>query len=121
MAQIILADDDAAMRDFVRKALENDGHSVLVAQDGPEALERIKAAPAGFDLLVTDVQMPGLDGISLTREAVGMAPQLRVVLMSGFAGEFTKASDIPAAALRMVTKPFTLEELRAEVRAALAG
>jgi DNA-binding response OmpR family regulator len=120
MARIILVDDDAAMRDFVRKALENDGHTVLVAQDGQEALERIKTAPAGFDLLVTDVQMPGLDGIALTREAVAVAPHLRVVLMSGFAGEFTKASGIPAAALRMVTKPFTLDQLRAEVRSALA-
>jgi len=120
MANILLADDDAAMRDFIRRALEADGHKVTARPDGQEALDALLAGPAGYDLLITDVQMPSLDGISLTRQAVAAAPGLRVMLMSGFVDELSRAKGIQAARLTRVTKPFTLEQLRTEVRAMLA-
>lgn len=117
MAAILLADDDAATRDFVRRALEGDGHRVVVAADGVEALEQVSAA--AFDLLVSDLDMPGLDGITLAGRATAAAPQLAVLLMSGFSGELTRSKDVGAARLAVLTKPFTLEQLRSTVRGLL--
>ena len=65
MARILLADDDAALRDVVRRALVSEGHDVAIAQDGQEALDLLLASPSAFDLLLSDVHMPALDGLSL--------------------------------------------------------
>ncbi len=120
MARILLADDDAASRDLVKRALATDGHSVTSTQDGTEALDKLQEAPDGFDLLITDVQMPGLDGIALAEKALEGHPTLRVVLMSGFAGEFGRADHLKAKISRVLTKPVTLEQIRTAVREALA-
>ena len=74
MARILLAEDDAATRDLVQRALGLEGHEVVVTQDGVEALEKLQAAPARFDVLVTDVQMPGLDGIALVEKGLAANP-----------------------------------------------
>ena len=74
MARILLAEDDAATRDLVQRALGLEGHEVVVTQDGAEALEKLQAAPARFDVLVTDVQMPGLDGVALVEKASRSIP-----------------------------------------------
>ena len=66
MARILLAEDDAAARDLVQRALGLDGHEVVVTQDGLEALEQLQGA-GRIDLLITDVQMPVLDGFETTR------------------------------------------------------
>jgi CheY-like chemotaxis protein len=118
MARILLAEDDAAARDLVQRALGLDGHEVVVTQDGLEALEQLQGA-GRIDLLITDVQMPGLDGISLVEKALGAHPKLRVVLMSGFAGELDRADHLKSRIARIITKPFTLEQIRAAVRSAL--
>lgn len=121
MARILLADDDAATRDLVQRALALDGHNVIVTQDGADALEALQAAPAGsIDLLISDVQMPGLDGVALVEKGIAVAPKLRVVLMSGFAGELGRADHLRSAISRIITKPFTLEQIRSAVKAALA-
>lgn len=117
MAAILLADDDAATRDFVRRALAGDGHLVVVAADGVEALER--ASATAFDLLISDLDMPGLDGISLAGRATAAAPQLAVLLMSGFSDELVRAKQLGAARLAVLPKPFTLEQLRSTVRGLL--
>jgi CheY-like chemotaxis protein len=118
MARILLAEDDAAARDLVQRALGLDGHEVLVTQDGLEALEKMQGA-GRIDLLISDVQMPGLDGISLVEKALAAYPGLRVVLMSGFAGELDRADHLKARIARVITKPFTLEQIRTAVRSAL--
>ncbi len=69
MAQILLADDDAATRDLVKRALEGDGHTVTLTQDGTEALDQVKEGGLKFDLLVSDVDMPTIDGIALAEHA----------------------------------------------------
>lgn len=120
MARILLADDDATTRDLVRRALEGDGHTVEVTEDGAEALDRLRAASNRFDLLVTDIQMPAISGIALTEEALKLKPDLRIVLMSGFADAFKAASSFRVEKLGTLTKPFTLEQIRATVRATLA-
>jgi two-component system cell cycle response regulator CpdR len=119
MARILLADDDAAARDLVQRALASDGHNVVATHDGAEALEQLQAN-GPFDLLISDVQMPGVDGIELIEKAVAAAPKMRVILMSGFAGELDRAKHLRSKIAREISKPFTLEQVRAVVKAALA-
>ena len=118
MARILLADDDAAARDLVQRALASDGHNVVATHDGAEALEQLQAS-GPFDLLISDVQMPGVDGIELIEKAVAMAPKMRVILMSGFAGELDRAKHLRSKIAREISKPFTLEQVRAVVKVAL--
>ena len=119
MARILLADDDAATRDFVQRALAIDGHAVTPTTDGTEALEKLQENPAGFDLLISDVQMPVMDGIALAEQGLAVAPGLRVILMSGFAGELDRAGHLKGKLAQVITKPFTLDEIRSAVRGAL--
>ncbi len=120
MARILLADDDKGTRDLVRRALEMDGHSVVMAEDGNEAL--VALTPGGFELLVADVQMPGLDGIELAKRAAALYPTIRLVLMSGYPDVLEKARGLEAdRGARLLTKPFAIERIRAEVRAALGA
>ena len=118
MARILLADDDAGSLDLVRRALELDGHAVTTAEDGSEALGLFQSG--SYDLLVADVQMPGLDGIELARRAVALAPSIRLVLMSGYPDGLEQARPLQQRGARLVTKPFAIDRIRAEVRAALA-
>jgi two-component system cell cycle response regulator CpdR len=116
MARILLADDDATTRDLVRRALEADGHSVKVTQDGNEALEHLKEDGFNFDLLVTDVEMPLLDGIKLAEHAFPLQPGIRVLLMSGFAEKLDRAKDLAGPHVAVISKPFTLDQVRERVR-----
>lgn len=118
MARILLADDEAATRDLVRRALSADGHEVVATEDGQEALDRLTGGER-FDLLVSDVQMPGLDGLSLVEKALAAQPDLAVVLMSGHVSQLERAQSMQSRLKATVTKPFTLEQIRAVVRAAL--
>lgn len=120
MANILLADDDAAVRDLVRRALAADGHTVHVTQDGAEALDYLNSHSGTVDLLVTDVDMPQLDGVSLAREALKLKPSLGIVLMSGFSDQLDRAAGLNAARLASIPKPFTLEQIKQKVRAILA-
>ncbi|MGZ5918884.1 MAG: response regulator [Hyphomicrobium sp.] len=115
MARILLADDDAATRDLVKRALEGDGHTVQVTQDGSEALDRVKAAQP-FDLLVSDVEMPLLDGVKLAERASTLQPGLRILLMSGFAEQLERAKTLKGPQVAVISKPFTLDQVRATVR-----
>jgi CheY-like chemotaxis protein len=116
MVRILLADDDKATLDFVRRTLEQDGHSVIAASDGSEALEHLEQG-GGPDVLISDVEMPGLDGISLAERALRLKPQVRIILMSGIADELTRARAISSSQFTVLSKPFTLEQIRAAVRA----
>jgi CheY-like chemotaxis protein len=118
MARILLADDDKGALDLVRRALELDGHKVVTAEDGSEAQSLMQAGR--FDLLVTDVQMPGLDGIALAKDAVARHPAIRIVLMSAYAEGLDRAAPLVARGARVLVKPFAIDRIRAEVRAAMA-
>ncbi|MEQ1672063.1 MAG: response regulator [Hyphomicrobium sp.] len=120
MANILLADDDAAVRDLVRRALTAEGHSVLVTQDGAEALDYLTTHTGTIDLIVTDVDMPQLDGVALAREAVKLKPDLAIVLMSGFSDQLDRASGINAKRFASISKPFTLDQIKTVVRSILA-
>ena len=83
MARILLADDEAATRDFIKRALEQDSHEIVTATDGTEALGQL-TGDAGFDLLITDVHMPAMDGLTLAEKAARLQPGLPILLMSGY-------------------------------------
>jgi CheY-like chemotaxis protein len=120
MAHILLAEDDNAERGLIARALTADGHRVTEAENGQLALQRLTADPSSFDLIVTDVEMPELDGIELAKRAVAANARIRVLLISGFGGSLDRAADLVAKGARTLVKPAPLEKVRAEVRA-LAG
>jgi two-component system, cell cycle response regulator CpdR len=121
MVRILLAEDEAATRDLVRRALEAEGHSVEVMESGSDALEFMGRAPAQFQLLVSDVNMPGMDGFELAAKARALNPKLAVVLMSGLIEQLERAKSMANMGYITLSKPFTLDQVRASVRAALAS
>lgn len=119
MARVLLVDDDAAALGLAANALRADGHAVTTAADGLEALERFRATPAAFDLVITDVQMPGLDGIALVETVLAERAGTRAVLMSALAGELTRAEQLAARGVGVLSKPYTLDSLKGAVRKAV--
>lgn len=118
MARILIAEDDAAAQSFVARALTQAGHVVTPADDGLQALEALGAA--GYDLLITDIVMPGLDGIGLALRVARDWPALPILLMTGYAAEQQRAHNLHEIILKVITKPFTLEQICTAAAAALA-
>jgi CheY-like chemotaxis protein len=118
MAKVLLAEDDGAVNAFVVRALGYRGHQVTSVGDGLAALDRLGAEP--FDLLLTDIVMPGLDGIALALKASKDWPGMRILLMTGFAAERQRAHNLEALIHKVVSKPFTLAEICDAVDEALA-
>ena len=118
--RILLTEDDDSVRAFVSRALELDGHSVETACDGLEAMERLEESDGGYDLLVSDVKMPLMDGIALAHKAAGQWPGLPILLMTGYADQRERAEDLSKVIRDVLTKPFTLQEIRAAVSDAAA-
>lgn len=119
MAHILLTEDDDAVRTFVRRALEIDGHQVTSASDGGTALEILREG-GRFDLLVSDIMMPVMDGIALALNAARSHPDLPILLMTGFADQRERASELEAIVRDVLPKPFSLAEIRRAVAAALS-
>jgi DNA-binding NtrC family response regulator len=113
--RILLTEDDDSVRIFVSRALELDGHKVDTACHGVEALERLTENDGGYDLLVSDVKMPLMDGIALAHEAASHWPGLPILLMTGFADQRERAEDLAQVIRDVVTKPFTLQQIRTAV------
>ena len=110
--KILLAEDDNDMRRFLVKALENAGFQVSPHDNGMSAYQRLREEP--FEMLLTDIVMPEMDGIELARRAAEMVPGLRVMFITGFAAVTLKAGrEMPNA--RVLSKPFHLRDLVAEV------
>ena len=121
MARILVAEDDDAVREFVVRALQHGRHDVVAVEDGGLANERIAADGGRFDLLLSDIRMPVMDGIALAL-AVGAAyPRLPIILMTGFADQRERAHGLDALIYDVVLKPFTLTDLVDRVAGALAG
>jgi CheY-like chemotaxis protein len=121
MAQILLAEDDDSVRAFVKRALELDGHSVTAAEDGALALEILEEQGSRFDLLLSDIKMPVMDGIALALNAARDFPELPILLMTGFADQRERAHGLDQLVRDIVPKPFTLAEIRAAVTRILVG
>ena len=119
MARILLVDDEEPIRAFLKRGLEVDGHEVTVAIDGADGLDRLGEAGGAFDLLLTDIRMPMMDGIALALAAKRDHPNLTVLLMTGFADQRERANALEGVVLDVLTKPFSLADLRAKVAQAL--
>ncbi|WP_026379967.1 response regulator [Afifella pfennigii] len=113
--RILLTEDDDSVRAFVSRALELDGHAVETACDGLEAMDRLTERDGDFDLLVSDVKMPVMDGIDLAHSAARKWPGLPILLMTGFADQRERAEDLQKVIRDVLTKPFTLQEIRSAV------
>jgi CheY-like chemotaxis protein len=110
MARILLAEDDEAVRRFVARALTHRGHEVREAEDGFAALDALEGKTP-FDLLITDIVMPGMDGIELALRVARDMPELPVLLMSGYSAERQRAHNLDELICRVITKPFTLSAI----------
>ncbi|MGC0390238.1 response regulator [Bradyrhizobium sp. USDA 241] len=121
MPKILIADDEDSMRQLVARAIAMDGHETVTAQDGAEALEILIREDGAFDLLLTDIQMPVMDGIALALSAARDFPDLTILLMTGFADQRERASNLNALVHDVVTKPFSVPDIRTAVADALAA
>jgi CheY-like chemotaxis protein len=121
MPRVLIADDEASMRALVARAIAMDGHETVTAQDGAEALEILTREGGTFDLLLTDIQMPVMDGIALALAAARDFPGLTILLMTGFADQRERASNLDALVRDVITKPFSVADIRTAVADALAS
>lgn len=112
MARILLAEDDDSLRGFLKRSLERHGHIVDDVPDGDLAAKRADEVP--FDLLLTDIVMPGMDGIALAQRMAKRAPSTKIMFITGFAAVTMRAGrEVPGASV--LSKPFHLKDLVIEV------
>jgi two-component system, cell cycle response regulator CpdR len=118
MARILVVDDEEGIRSLIGRALQLDGHEVETAADGAEGAE-ILAAKGPFELLLTDIRMPLMDGIALALAAKRDFPALTILLMTGYAEQRERARSLENIVHDVLTKPFSLAEMKAAVADAL--
>lgn len=119
MAQILLAEDDESLRRFLASALAKAGHEVTDFGDGTEAFECLKGFR--FDLLLTDIVMPGMDGIELAKRAAEMDAALKIMFITGFAAVALHPSSNAPKQAKVLSKPFHLREIVQEVERMIAA
>ena len=121
MSRVLIVDDEESMRLLVARAVAMDGHDITSAADGAEALEILSGKDGAFDLMLTDIQMPIMDGIALALTAARDFPELTILLMTGFAHQRERASGLHAIAHDVISKPFSVADIRTAVADALAS
>lgn len=120
MVRILLVDDEPSVRAPLARALQIDGHEVEEATDGADALERFSGAETTFDLMVSDIRMPVMDGIALTLAVAAEKPGFPIVLMTGYAEQRERAKELEGLVEDVLTKPFALAEFRTAIREVIA-
>ena len=121
MARLLIVEDDDSVRTLAARALERAGHHIDLAADGAQGLAAIHAASGGYDLVVSDIRMPEMDGIEMARAAANAYPGMRIMLMTGYADQRERAHGLDSLIHDVLTKPFTVAELRTAVAEALAA
>lgn len=119
MTKILLAEDDNDMRKFLSKALNNAGYEVVAFDNGSSAYDRLREEP--FNLLLTDIVMPEMDGIELARRATEIDPDLKVMFITGFAAVALNPDSNAPKDAKVLSKPFHLRDLVNEVEKMLAA
>jgi two-component system cell cycle response regulator CpdR len=119
MAHILLAEDDESLRKFLTAALVRAGHQVTDFGDGEEAFECLKGYR--FDLLLTDIVMPGMDGIELAKRAADLHTALKIMFITGFAAVALHPSSNAPKQAKVLSKPFHLREIVQEVERMIAA
>jgi len=113
MIRILLAEDDDAMRTYLARALGNAGYDVVAVDRGTDALPYLETEH--FDLLLSDIVMPEMDGIELAQRCAELCPHTKVIFITGFAAVTLKASR-EASQAKVLSKPFHLRDLVLEVQ-----
>ncbi|MGE3623128.1 MAG: response regulator [Bdellovibrionales bacterium] len=116
-AHVLVAEDNPAVREFIIRSLTSAGYKTAAVADGQQALDAL--AKEKYDVLVTDIVMPNVDGIALALKAVRLFPDLRIVMISGYAQERMRAHNLDALVHRIIAKPFSLEEICGAVKDAI--
>ena len=106
MPRVLIADYEDSMRSLVARAIAMDGHETVTAEDGAEALDILTREQGRFDLLLTDIQMPVMDGIALALAAARDFPELKILLMTGFADQRERT---PEARIRIARRRSVVE------------
>jgi len=120
VANILIAEDDQPVRELVSRALTEQGHRVTATADGIEALEMLQTEGGGFDLLLADIKMPGMDGIELALAVARDFPELPILLMTGYADQHERAAGLDSLICDVIVKPFNLAEITFAAAAAIA-
>ena len=118
MPRILLAEDDDSLRGFLSRALERAGYEVTSCADGEEAAAVLDQ---DWDLLLTDIVMPGADGIEVARVAAARQPGLRIMFITGFAAVALNPSSAAPKQAKVLSKPFHLKDLVSEVDRLIAA
>ncbi|MGZ3403892.1 MAG: cell cycle two-component system response regulator CpdR [Phenylobacterium sp.] len=118
MPRILLAEDDDSLRGFLARALERAGYEVTACADGEEA---VAVLDQDWDLLLTDIVMPGMDGIEGARQAAALHPDLRIMFITGFAAVALAAGNQAPAGAKVLSKPIHLREIVSEVERMIAA
>jgi CheY-like chemotaxis protein len=118
VARILIAEDEEPIRALLARALAGE-HQIATACDGAEAFDMLKREGGDFDLLLTDIVMPVMDGIALALAAARDFPALPIMLMTGYAHQHKRAADLEALIRDIIVKPFSVAEIRFAVAAAL--
>ena len=123
MAHILLAEDDGSMCKFLTLALERAGHTVTARNDGLQAMEALenleKTSDTPYDLLLTDIVMPGMDGVELAQQAKKKCPHMKIMFITGFAAVALDQKKSPDENTKVLSKPFHLKDLVSQVEALL--
>jgi two-component system cell cycle response regulator CpdR len=118
IVRILLAEDDDSLRGFLARALERAGYEVVSCPDGETAVD---ALDQHFHVLLTDIVMPGIDGIEVARQAAARQPHLRIMFITGFAAVALSAGDRAPPGAKVLSKPVHLREIVAEVERMVAA
>jgi len=116
--KILVAEDNPAVREFIVRALQTLDTHVVAVGDGQQALSAL--AESVFDILITDIVMPNVDGIALALQATQQYPSLRIIMISGYAQERMRAHNLDVLVHQIIAKPFSLEELTNAVQDVMA-
>lgn len=114
---VLVVDDEPSVREFVERALQHAGFDVTAAEDGNAALQALSRQT--FDLMLTDIVMPDLDGIALALKVAKDHPRTKILMMSGYANQRQRAHNLDCLAHEVISKPFSLEEITQRVASAL--
>ncbi len=119
MARILIAEDDDTLRELLVRALGEDGHVLTESVDGATALDALSESNGEFDLLLSDVKMPNVDGIELALATGRNHPDIAIMLMTGYAEQRERAHGLDALVQDVIFKPFSIEQIKGAVREAL--
>ena len=118
---VLLVEDEDAVRMFGARALRNKGYNVLEAENGEVALDVINGTDENIDLIISDVVMPGMDGHTLVRLVRHELPDVKVILMSGYAEDVFRDEIDRDPTIQFLAKPFSLRGLASKVKEVMAG